>query len=30
MRPLLEDGARKIALGETTIAEVLSITQEDL
>ncbi len=30
MRTLLDDGARKIALGETTIAEVLSITQEDL
>jgi general secretion pathway protein E len=30
MTTLLEDGARKIALGETTIAEVLSVTQEDL
>ena len=30
MLTLLDDGARKIALGETTIAEVLSITQEDL
>ncbi len=30
MTTLLEDGARKIALGETTIAEVLSITQEDM
>jgi len=30
MLTLLEDGARKIALGETTIAEVLSITQEDI
>ncbi|ATB37374.1 type II secretion system protein GspE [Cystobacter fuscus] len=30
MHTLLDDGARKIALGETTIAEVLSITQEDL
>ncbi|MBZ4396981.1 type II secretion system ATPase GspE [Myxococcus sp. MISCRS1] len=30
MITLLEDGARKIALGETTIAEVLSITQEDM
>ncbi len=30
MKTLLDDGARKIALGETTIAEVLSITQEDL
>jgi general secretion pathway protein E len=27
---LLDDGARKVALGETTIAEVLSVTQEDL
>ena len=27
---LLEDGARKVALGETTIAEVLSVTQEDI
>src|SRR6218665_1812508 len=30
MRQLLDDGARKIAMGETTIAEVISITQEDL
>ena len=30
MRTLLDDGARKVALGETTIAEVLSITQEDI
>ncbi|MFL5320063.1 MAG: type II secretion system ATPase GspE [Myxococcaceae bacterium] len=30
MRTLLDDGARKILLGETTIAEVLSVTQEDL
>jgi general secretion pathway protein E len=30
MITLLDDGARKIAAGETTIAEVLSITQEDL
>ncbi|AKF80812.1 type II secretion system protein E (GspE) [Myxococcus fulvus] len=30
MITLLEDGARKISLGETTIAEVLSITQEDM
>jgi len=30
MRTLLDDGARKIAAGETTIAEVLSVTQEDL
>jgi general secretion pathway protein E len=30
MTTLLDDGARKIALGETTIAEVLSITQEDM
>ncbi len=30
MLTLLEDGARKIALGETTLAEVLSITQEDM
>jgi len=30
METLLDDGARKIALGETTIAEVLSITQEDI
>ncbi|MBI3185229.1 MAG: type II secretion system ATPase GspE [Myxococcales bacterium] len=30
MLTLLEDGARKVAVGETTIAEVLSVTQEDL
>jgi general secretion pathway protein E len=30
MTTLLDDGARKIAMGETTIAEVLSITQEDM
>ena len=30
MTTLLDDGARKVALGETTIAEVLSVTQEDL
>ncbi|WP_225410655.1 type II secretion system ATPase GspE [Stigmatella hybrida] len=30
MLTLLDDGARKVALGETTIAEVLSITQEDI
>ncbi|HET9450914.1 MAG TPA: ATPase, T2SS/T4P/T4SS family, partial [Aggregicoccus sp.] len=30
MLTLIDDGARKIALGETTIAEVLSITQEDI
>jgi general secretion pathway protein E len=30
MTTLLDDGARRVALGETTIAEVLSITQEDL
>jgi len=30
MITLLEDGARKVALGETTVAEVLSITQEDI
>ncbi|HZH02416.1 MAG TPA: type II secretion system ATPase GspE [Myxococcaceae bacterium] len=30
MLTLLDDGARKVALGETTIAEVLSVTQEDL
>ncbi|MBJ6763169.1 type II secretion system ATPase GspE [Myxococcaceae bacterium JPH2] len=30
MLTLLEDGARKVSLGETTIAEVLSITQEDI
>ncbi|MBK7861661.1 MAG: type II secretion system ATPase GspE [Archangiaceae bacterium] len=27
---LLEDGARKVAAGETTIAELLSVTQEDI
>jgi general secretion pathway protein E len=30
MLTLLDDGARKVAMGETTIAEVLSVTQEDL
>ena len=30
MLTLLDDGARKVALGETTIAEVLSVTQEDI
>lgn len=30
MSTLLDDGARKVMLGETTIAEVLSVTQEDL
>jgi len=30
MNTLLDDGARKVMLGETTIAEVLSVTQEDL
>ena len=30
MLTLLDDGALKIARGETTIAEVLSVTQEDL
>jgi general secretion pathway protein E len=30
MRTLLDDGARKIAAGETTIAEVLTVTQEDI
>jgi general secretion pathway protein E len=30
MLTLLDDGARKVAQGETTIAEVLSITQEDI
>jgi len=29
METLLDDGARKIAMGETTIAEVLNVTQED-
>jgi general secretion pathway protein E len=30
MTTLLDDGAKKIAMGETTIAEVLSVTQEDI
>jgi len=30
MTTLLEDGARKVLAGETSIAEVLSVTQEDL
>jgi general secretion pathway protein E len=30
MADLLEDGARKVAAGETTIAEVLTVTQEDI
>ncbi len=30
MLTLLDDGARKVAMGDTTIAEVLSVTQEDL
>jgi general secretion pathway protein E len=30
MTTLLDDGARKVLTGETTIAEVLSVTQEDL
>ena len=30
MLTLLDDGARKVATGETAIAEVLSVTQEDL
>jgi general secretion pathway protein E len=30
MLTLLDDGARKVAAGETTIAEVLSVTQEDI
>jgi general secretion pathway protein E len=30
MLTLLTDGARKVAAGETTIAEVLSVTQEDI
>ena len=29
-RTLLDDGGRKVMLGETTIAEVLTVTQEDL
>src|SRR5262249_6536524 len=28
MRTLLDDGARKVLAGETTLAEVLSVTQE--
>ena len=30
MLTLLDDGALKVARGETTIAEILSVTQEDL
>ena len=30
MLALLDDGALKVARGETTIAEILSVTQEDL
>jgi general secretion pathway protein E len=30
MLTLLDDGALKVASGETTIAEILSVTQEDL
>ena len=30
MRTLMEDGARKILRGQTSIAEVLSVTQEDM
>jgi general secretion pathway protein E len=30
MLSLLDDGALKVAMGDTTIAEVLSVTQEDL
>jgi type II secretory ATPase GspE/PulE/Tfp pilus assembly ATPase PilB-like protein len=30
MATLLSDGAHKVAHGETTVAEVLSVTQEDL
>jgi len=30
MRTLLDDGARKVLAGETTLAEVLSVTQEDI
>jgi general secretion pathway protein E len=30
MQTLLDDGVRKVIAGETTIAEVLSVTQEDL
>ncbi|MBS2026117.1 MAG: Flp pilus assembly complex ATPase component TadA, partial [Deltaproteobacteria bacterium] len=30
MKTLMDDGAKKILLGETSIAEVLSVTQEDL
>ena len=29
MRTLIQDGARKILLGETTIAEVLWVAQQD-
>jgi general secretion pathway protein E len=30
MSTLIEDGAHKVAMGETTIAEVLSVTAEDI
>jgi general secretion pathway protein E len=30
MLTLLDDGARKVLVGETTLAEVLSVTQEDI
>ena len=30
MTTLLDDGARKVLLGETSVAEVLSVTQEDM
>ena len=30
MTSLLDDGAKKVLAGETTIAEVLSVTQEDI
>jgi general secretion pathway protein E len=30
MLTLLDDGARKLMLGETTIAEILNVTQEDI
>jgi len=30
MRTLLDDGARKVLAGETSLAEVLSVTQEDI
>ena len=30
MLTLLDDGARKVLAGETTLAEVLSVTQEDI